>query len=234
MKYLLGFLVGILLGAACAFGLVYLNPLIVGSPAPAGPDSPMLRYSLDESHLLASTHNELVALPVVPADAPRLWESGIRGSWLQALALEDESGGLGAIATRLSVPSVRSNAIMAGLVTDDRWLITLPGRGILFAYGGSNIWPLLKDTALSVDILGREWAGPQRYGMLTSSGGGSAAVIGLSGEFIGLGGALSEVLAIEDYPGKGLAGLNAALDLDLANPDAPDSSGVAGLSEGAD
>ena len=220
MKLLFGLLVGVVLGAVCAGALVYFNPLIVAGQPPGEPKSQAMRYSLSGPHLLASTHNELLPLPVEPDGTPRVWESGVRGSWLQVLALENATGVPGGVATRLSVPSTRSNGLTAGLLTDDQWLITVPGRGTLYAYGGSNVWPVLKDTVLQVDVLGREWAGPRRYSLLRSPAGRVAEVTGLTGDFAGVVGTLAEVLKIGDYPGTGLAGLEAEVELELSAPEA--------------
>lgn len=220
MKLLLGFLTGILLGAACGLGLIYFNPLIGNAPAPDVAGTEPLRYSLNGPHLLASTHNDLLPLPVAPSNAPLLWESGIRGSWLEVLVLEDGTGVPGGIATRLSVPSARSNAVSAGLITDDHWLITVPGRGLLYAHGRSNVWPALKDTVVGVDLLGRKWAGSKRYDLAARPARNGAEVLGLSGEFAGYHGNLNEILEIDGYPEPGFGGLKAEVRLDLIEPEA--------------
>lgn len=219
MKLVFGFLIGVMLGGVCGVSLVYFNPLIstAAPPRVAGTTS-ALRYSLEGPHLLASTHNEVLPLPVVPERTPLVWESGVRGSLLQVLVLEDGTGVPGGIATRLSVPSTRSNGLTAGLITDDQWLITVPGRGILYARGRSNVWPVLKDTILNVDMLGRDWAGPRRYAMSDGQPGSGARIVGLTGELAGYGGALTEVIQIDDYPGVGLRSLKAEVRLDFEAP----------------
>jgi hypothetical protein len=227
MRLLLGFLIGALLGAGCGVGVIYINPLIATAPVPADAGPQALRYSLGGPHLLASTHNELLPLPVTPADTPLLWESGVRGSWLQLLVLEDATGAPGGVATRLNVPAERSNGLTAGLITGDQWLITVPGRGVLYARGRSNVWPIVKDTVVRVDLLGRDWVGPERYDLLSGSTGPGAEVFGISGEFTGQSGTLKEVLELDDYPGTGLAGLRAEVRLDLTGPEEAAQSTVA-------
>jgi hypothetical protein len=217
MKYLLSLVFGLVLGAACASAVVYWNPLSVTDNTSAAGDTPTFRYSLSEPHLLASTHNEFLSLPLMPSSVPLLWESGVRGTSLQVLALSDQSGDLAAVATKLSVPSVESNAVTKGLLIDDYWMITMPGRGSLLVQGQSNIWPLVRDTLLSVDTLGREWAGPANYAPLMGQSGRAALVIGLSGELAIAGGTMAEKIAIDNYSRYGFESLNGALTLNLGH-----------------
>jgi len=95
-------------------------------------------------------------LPVVPADVPLLWEKGIKGSLLTALPLRDAAGRLAAFGTRITVPSAATELLLAGVLVDEFWLISVPGQGSLFMHAVNNEWPLLRDTLVRVDLLRRE------------------------------------------------------------------------------
>lgn len=210
MKYLLGFLIGLLLGCASAAGLIYVNPLIAGGETTAAAAGSSLDYSLSGDGLIASAHNRWPRVPVRPGGIPQLWESGLRGAWLQSFVLRAQDGTPAAVATRLMVPSTASNAIVGGLLTEDHWLITYPGRGSVVAAGASNVWPILRDTLVRVDLLGRAWSGNAEYSMLT---GGAAEVTGVAGSLSGRSGVLTEVVALRDYPSIGFGGLSGRIEI---------------------
>jgi hypothetical protein len=210
MKYVVGLLLGLCLGIGAGAALIYFNPLTrdtaLSGPAPARAFS----YALDGGRLLVSTRDSVPGLPLMPGERPALWERGVRGIVLESFVIDDGDGRAAAVATRLVVPSPDSDGIQAGLLTDDQWLITLPGRGSLIAAGRSNIWPLLRDSVVRVDMLKRDWDGPKTYGMLR---GGSAVITGASGDYLGIRGALTETTTLADYPRTGLAGLTGQVDI---------------------
>jgi hypothetical protein len=210
MKYLFGFLLGLVLGAVCAAALIYFNPLIAGGATPAAATSTSLDYALSGDRLVTSSHNRWSRVPIRPADVQQLWEGGLNGSWLQSFVLSGQNGAAAAVATRLLVPSSASNGVTAGLLTEDYWLITFPGSGTLVAEGRSNVWPVLRDTLLRVDLLGRAWAGRTEYSLLT---GAAAEVTGVAGAFSGRSGVLTEAVALEDYPRTGFGGLSGRIGI---------------------
>lgn len=213
MKYLLALAIGLLLGAATGAALIYFNPMIMGASASPPAAGVSFDYALDGGRrVLVSTRDSVPGLPLTPARQPALWERGIRGSVLESVVLADDSGAAAAVATRLVVPSSASDAVRAGILTDDHWLITLPGRGSVIAAGQSNIWPLLRDSVVRVDLLKRPWEGAKRYSLLR---GGGADVTGASGEYLGIRGVMSESVALDDYAQSGFAGLAGQIGIEL-------------------
>jgi len=210
MKYLFGFLLGVLLGVATAAGLIYFNPLIAGAGSPAVATGSSLGYSLADDRLIASSHNRWPRVPIRPGNVQQLWEGGLNGSWLQSFVLTGQDGAPAAIATRIVAPSSDSNAVLSGILTDDHWLITFPGSGSIVADGSSNVWPLLRDTLVRVDLLRRPWSGATDYSLLT---GGAAEVTGATGVLSGRSGALTEAVTLDDYPRIGFGGLSGRIDI---------------------
>lgn len=217
MKYLLAFLVGILLGAAAAGALVFFNPLIAGSTDARPPAGWTLGYEFPEPSSLLLSHNEQLGLPAIPPDVPLLWESGIKGTVLDVLRLADPDAEAPVLATRVSVPSAAANLVVAGAVVDDYWLVTAPGRGSLFVHGVSNDWPLLRDTVVKVDWLGRDFGNAAAYTPTVGPLGGDGALTGLTGQFAAARGRAFERLEVDRYRGR-FEGVRGELSLLLDDP----------------
>lgn len=202
MKYLLSLVFGILVGTACAAALLFFNPLTRSQGSAAADDAWVLSYSMRPADLWVSTHDDSVDLPVVPADLPLLYEQGIKGSILMAMPLQFSGGQ--AQATRISVPSANTEFLQSGFVTDDYWLVSVPGRGSLFVHAESNQWPLLRDTLVSVNWLRRDWKGAAEYLPTRGPVRAGASVLGLSGEFAGISGHAKERIDVLSYDSSAL------------------------------
>lgn len=218
MKYVLGFVAGLAIGVAAALAALYYNPLTATPLRSRPPTSWALSYSFPDRSSILLTHDEQLKLPLVPADAPRLWEGGIRGAILNELRLEGEDG-VEAVATRISVPSSRTNLVTNGVLVDDYWLVTAPGRGSVFVYDVNNEWSLLKETVGRVDLLRRPWSGRSVYDPTQGPAGGLGMVRGVSGEFAGRRGTARELLGVERYGERGFEEVTGELLLVLE--DAP-------------
>jgi len=216
MKHVLGLIVGLAAGSIAAAALIYFNPLTRNQNAAATNPDWTFNYSLAAGDTWLSTHSNRIDLPVVPADIPSLWETGIKGTLLAAMPLTGGPGASRAAGTRISVPSVQSELIRSGILVDDFWLISVPGEGSVVVHAVNNQWPLLRDTLVRVDWLGRNWAGPGEYGPTRRTRGAQANVVGLTGEFVGIQGRVSEQLALPSYAGN-LAALSGRLSVVLAD-----------------
>lgn len=198
MKYVLTGLAGLLLGAIAAAGVVYFNPLIANRSAPADLAADWrLDYSFPTPGVLSHTHGGALPSPLLPAGVQTLWEETIGAAALTTLPL-DAGGGASLWATRISVPSTKTNLIFNGVVVSDHWLVSMPGAGSLFMTAETNAWPVLKDTYLGVELLGRAWSGRAAYSP-TLRVPGAAAVHGGTGRFAGAAGTFVETLEIGAY-----------------------------------
>lgn len=223
MKYLLSLVFGILAGAAVAATLIYFNPLTRSQGPAAAGEGMAFSWSMKPADLWLSTHDDSVDLPIVPADLPLLYEKGIKGSVLTVMPVQTEAGE--AMATRFSIPSPGTEFIRSGFVTDDYWLVTVPGRGTLFVHGESNQWPMLRDTLVSVDLLRREWSGPASYMPTRGPGRAGARVLGLSGDFTGAIGNAVERVETLNYTSSTLL-LSGELQVELDLPAESDTAGL--------
>ena len=216
MKYAFSLIVGIVLGVIAAVALVYVNPLTRGQSAPIDDPQWVLEYKLAARDNWLSTHDKRLDIPVVPIDAPLLWEHCIRGSLLSAMPLKCSSGAEVAAATRISVPSPESEFLRAGLLVEDYWLISVPGEGTVFLHALSNQWPLLRDTVVRVDWLRRNWSGPGEYDLTQGPVDTRAVVIGLTGIHKGSSGHGHDRLSLESYDGS-LAPLTGQLTIEMGD-----------------
>lgn len=229
MKHVFAGILGLVLGAAAAAALVYVNPLTADGGAPdATADGWRLAWEFPGDGVLTHTHGGALTSGLRPADAPELWEETIRSSVLTSLRLDDARDGTAAWATRISVPSTRTNLLLNGVVLGDYWLISKPGEGALFMTANTNVWPALKDTYLRVDVLRRPWGGPAAYSPTLRSA-DRPAVRGATGAFAGRAGSGSERVEIGRYAAGGrLESLSGRLTLDLdAQPTTAPASGAA-------
>lgn len=214
MKYVVSLFFGLFLGVAAGAALLYFNPLTRSQSSPLSNPQRTLDYKLGADTWL-STHDGRLELPVVPKGVPRLYEDGIRGIWLAAFPLKDESQPGMVAATRISVPSQESELLHAGLVVEDYWLISAPGAGSLFVHARSNQWPLVRDTVIDVDLLGRSFNGPEQYDPTRGPGAGGAEVFGLTGAYEGQRGNARERLSLPSYDGR-LASLDGQLMISMS------------------
>lgn len=218
MKYVISLLVGLIMGAASAAAVLYFNPLTQRQSSPLGNPELSLRYRLSGSDMWLSTHDDRLAIPVVPSDVSLLFEEGIRGTWLSAYRLRADSVPLPVAATRISIPSPDSELLRTGLLVEDYWLVSVPGAGSLLVHAESNQWPLLRDTLVNVDWLGRDYAGPRKYHPTRGPANAAAEVHGLTGAYAGSRGRAREYLSLESYNG-GLSSLSGELMIRMAGSD---------------
>jgi hypothetical protein len=193
-------LAGVSIGVAAGVGLLYVNPL-TGAPAPeAGHFDRVLRYDFPSDGALMLTHAGTAPLPMLPAGVPELWESAIRSTASGLVAVAEGDGEPPAVASKITVPSRRTDLLASGVVLDDNWLVTLPGEGSLFVLGDSNVWPAVKENLVSVRVFGRSWAGPRSYRTTEGPGvRGTALVVGATGRFKSVQGSAMERFQLTEF-----------------------------------
>lgn len=219
MKYLFVAIVGLVLGAALAGGVLYVNPLAERSaPMPNATDR-VLHYSLPDQVLEFAVGEDARLFGQDTGD-DSLWEETIDRAAVLGLVLNDGSNQPAALASRLLSTSPDTDLLVSGVLVSDFWLVTVPGEGTFFVHADSNAWPFLKETLLPVWYLERPWSGPAEYWPTVGPGADdTATVVGVTGAFRG-----SEGSAIEHYEVttldrvRNLALAKGELHLNLAGP----------------
>ena len=219
MKYLLVAILGLVLGAAAAGVLVYLNPLAEGAaPAPSASDR-VLRYSLPDDVLEFAVGDD-ARLFAQDTGGDSLWEETVDRTAVLGLALSDASNQPAALASRLMSMSAESDLLLRGLLVEDYWLVTIPGEGTLFVHADSNAWPFLKERLLPVWYFDQPWDGPAEYWPTVGPGADeSGDVIGVAGSFRDSAGSAVERYEITALdPARKLALADGEIHLNLPGP----------------
>lgn len=219
MRYLLVAIVGLVLGAAAAGALLYVNPLAEKSGAPPNPAARVLEYSLPD-HVLDLSVGQDARLFGQDTGDDGLWEETIDRAAVLGLVLNDSDSRPAAIASRLIVTSEETDLLLRGMLVADHWLVTIPGEGTLFVQADSNAWPFLKETLVPVWYFDRPLEGPAEYWPTVGPlGDDSARVVGLTGALRG-----SKGSAVERYevaaldPARRLALAKGEIHLTLTGP----------------
>jgi hypothetical protein len=215
MKYVLGIVIGAVLGFVLGLGALYVNPMTGAGPAQPS-DGWTFSYAYPDGGSLLLTHRGMRGLPLQPSGAPRLWERSIDDSVLNVLLLHGANGAPDAVATRLAKPSRRTDLLLNGAIVDDYWLVTVPGRGSFFVQSDDNFWPLLKDT-LVPRLFGHLGRAAASYSPTVGPApGGRAVVFGAGGGFAAMRGSAAESYASIGVNGRhGLQRVSGRLQVDF-------------------
>ena len=219
MRGLVVFVVGLLLGAAAAAGLLYLNPL-ANPDAPAVGDEQWLSYDSPVETNLILTHSGDLPLRMNPPTVPELWESTIDGTSVLLVALRDADGGLFGFGTRLTALSEQTDLLLTGVAVDSIWTVSAPGRGILFVIQRENAWPIIKEVVLPTVLFSRGWRGTKGYAVTTGpTPSGHGLVLGATGQFRDQRGRAQERYELRSYSAsEGPVQMSAELGIALSSP----------------
>ncbi len=216
MKYLITLLLGFAVGGAMAAGILYVNPLTtgVGSPLPDADD--VFAYSSPVTSELAFASDGLSRLASYPDGVPNFWETAIVKSALSVVVLRDEGGAPVGVASRVSYPAESTELLTAGVLLNDEWLVSVPGRGSFFISSQANWWPFIKGTVIPVWYFGQPSPGTIVVAPTVgpdASGYGVAA--GATGAYVGQFGSTAEHYVVREFDDRvGLRAVDAVLRVD--------------------
>jgi hypothetical protein len=194
MRYVLVAILGLAIGAACAFGVLYFNPFSADAGATPTASDRVFRYSLPDDVLEFSLGEDAHFLGQA-ASRDGLWEETIDRAAVLGLALADSAGQPVAVASRLMIASTDTDLLLRGVLVADHWLVTVPGEGTLFLRADVNAWPFVRNTLLPAWYLERPWQGPEEYWPTVGPGAdGGGTAVGIAGAFAG-----SEGRVVERY-----------------------------------
>jgi len=211
MRYLISLLVGLAVGAAAFFALLYFNPLTSQnklSPLSVTDDELIsLNYSVVATDSLIYTNDGESQVMPHPAKVLQLWEKPVRRTDALATVLRDSRNQVAGIGLKISSDSESTNILNGEAIVDSVWHIYLPGRGSFFIEQKENYWAYLREVVLPAHwSSGDNWRGTWN-GNLTSGPGalGTSRVIGGSGEFaalesVGVESLLAKAYSVEQGP----------------------------------
>lgn len=205
MKYFFSLLVGVAVGVAAFFALLYYNPLTSqNSLSPLSVSDKeliSLNYSAVAADALIYTNDGESRVAPHPAKVLQLWEPPIRSTDAMATVLADSRNQEVGLGIKISSDSERTNILNGEAIVDSVWHIYLPGRGSLFVEQSENYWGYLREIVLPAHwSSGDNWRGIWNGNITAGPGAlGTARVIGGSGEFSGLETEGVESLAAKAY-----------------------------------
>jgi hypothetical protein len=219
MRHLFVAIAGLMLGAAAAGAVLYVNPLSEKAAAQPPATDRVLHYSLPDQ-VLEFAVGEDARVFGHDTGEDNLWEETIDRTAVLGLLLNDAANQPAAVASRLMATSADTDLLLRGVLVSDHWLVTIPGEGTLFVRAESNAWPFLKNTLLPVWYLDRPWRGPAQYWPTVGPGSDENGVaLGITGAFRGSEGSVIEHYEISALdPKREVALARAELHLNLPGP----------------
>lgn len=233
-RYIIGLILGLLLGAMSAAALLYLNPLAgTGALSPVQvSDNELiaLRYSAVPKDAILYTNDGESGSAPHPAKVLQLWEEPIRQSDVLVTVLADGRNDPVGVGVKFMSDSERTRIVNGEILVDSVWHIQLPGRGSLFVAQTENYWDYMTDIVVPAHWSSADnWKGTW-YGNMTVGPGslGTGFVTGGSGEFAGVESEAVESLSARAYSvANGPVAMEGQLTIEIAaNPAL--SSGLTG------
>lgn len=225
-KYVVSLVIGLLVGVAVTFLLLYFNPF--ASRATLSPlavsDHEMitLYYPAVAAESIAYTNDGESQVDPHPAKVLQLWEGPIDDTTVMVSLLKDSRSQIAGIGIKFSSESETSNIFNAQANVDSVWHIFLPSRGSLFIQQTENYWDYLREIVVPAYwSSGDNWRGVW-HGILTSGPGalGTARVVGGSGEFAGTESEAVESLSAQAYSVEhGPVAMTGELTVEIPSPE---------------
>jgi hypothetical protein len=227
MKYLISLVVGIVLGAAAIFMLLYYNPFMAQnklSPLSVTDNELIsLEYSTVAANSLIYTNDGESQIAPYPAKVLQLWERSVRQTSALATVLKNSRNQTVGIGIKFSSDSESTRILNGEAIVDSVWHIYLPGRGSLFIEQQENYWGYLREIVIpAYRSSGDSWRGIWN-GNTTSGPGvlGTATVVGGSGKFEGLQTEGVEALTAKAYSvDRGPVAIDGNITIEMPRPEA--------------
>ena len=192
MKYVVSLVVGLLVGVAVTFLLLYFNPFAsqttLSPLAVSDHEMVTLNYPAVAAESIAYTNDGESQVDPHPAKVLQLWEGPIDDTTVMVSLLKDSRSEIAGIGIKFSSKSETSNIFNAQANVDSVWHIFLPSRGSLFIQQTENYWDYLREIVIPAYwSSGDNWRGQWTRNITTGPGAlGTARVVGGSGDFEGM------------------------------------------------
>lgn len=186
MKYLLSLVVGALLGAAIAMGLLAINPLFdppAARESRSGDHELMLEIAGGDARVVFTSSTQFLGLGAMPSGAIAPDVVGAR-TMVSASLLSSPDKRKFAYVARLANLTAQGKPIAGSLIVNNALHVFVPGEGSFAVISKDDIGGLVRKSFLSTLFTG-SWIG--EVGSQTTVGprGDKAQVIGLSGRYAG-------------------------------------------------
>lgn len=227
MKYLVALMLGLVVGAAAFFALLYFNPLTANtrlSPLSVSDNQVItFNYSAVATDALVYTNDGESQVTPHPARVLQLWEPTVRRTDATAMVLRDSRNRPAAIGIKFSSDSESTRVLNGEVLVDSVWHVYAPGQGSLFVEQQENYWNYLRDIVIPARwSSGNNWRGNWSSSITSGPGAlGTSRVVGGSGIFAGLESGGVESLSAKAYSVEfGPVAMDAELAIEIPRRDA--------------
>jgi len=192
MKYLISFVIGLLLGAAALVVALYFNPFLAKpgiSPLAVSDDRVFeLSYSAVPADTLLYTNDGNSNIRPHPDRVAELWEPAVADTTATVTMLEDARGNVAGLGIKFMSASESTSLLDGQAIANSVWHVYLPREGTFMIDQTENYWTYLRDVVIPARWNSADsWRGTYRELMTNGPGSlGTARLVGGSGRFEGL------------------------------------------------
>ncbi|MEO1036755.1 MAG: hypothetical protein AAFX44_14455 [Pseudomonadota bacterium] len=203
MKNLLVFLLGVVIGLAIVWAVIWYNPLDRGAidvPIDVDERTLVLEYDSPISGSIYYVNSGLEKLPRNPASQDALFFPSQRGAHVSVHALKNRRGEPVALGIKHFALAEDTALLPARAHVNGAWQILIPGAGGFFIESQENYWPFLRAVLLPAAFGNGNWQG--RYesdSTIGPTGTFEAVMVGASGLFADRTGLAKETLAVTEF-----------------------------------
>jgi hypothetical protein len=222
IKYIAGFVLGIVLGALATVSLLYFNPLAARNPlsplSVSNNEILSLGYSAVPTDSIVYTNNGESRILPYPEKVRELWEAPIRHSEVLVTVVKDSRNNPAGIGIKFSSDSEKTRLINGEALVDSAWHIHLVERGSLFVEQTENHWNFIRQIMVPAHwSSANHWKGVWNGNLTVGPGAlGTAAVFGGTGEFAGLESEAVEAVSATAYSvSQGPVAMEGRLTIDI-------------------
>jgi len=205
MKYLVSFLIGLLLGAALFAAGMYYNPFtereLVSPLAVVDEEHLDITFNAVPGEMILYTDNGESNVNTHPDRVAELWEPAVVDTRIAVVLIEDSRGNVAGLGIKFSTDSEQTALINSRALVNSAWHIYIPGQGTLLVDQIENYWSYLREIVVPARwSSGDNWKG-SFFRIMTQGPGalGTARVTGGNGKFDGMTSEAVESLTVRAY-----------------------------------
>lgn len=184
MRYIIGFIFGVVPGALGTALLLVVNPLFDGDPVAPGASAAIeLSVAGQDAVTVFRTGT---GYPWVPAEPASVAEPAVDGTRSAVRVMLASAGAPERVAyvARVSTLTREGRPLFGEIIEQSLWHVVVPGSGSFFVLGNDDLWGFARRMALPL-ARGNDFRGKVAFDTTIGPERGGARVVGLTGEYAG-------------------------------------------------
>ncbi len=182
MKYIIGIMLGSIVGVLLAVAALLYNPFFDGKDA-ASPSATSLGFAVAGQGAVAviRTANGYPWVAQQPASIALPNIEGTRSAVSVLLASADDNRTVAYVA-RVRSLTARGKPLFGEMIEESVWYVVVPGKGTFLVHTEDNLWGFSRELTLPM-LRGETWRGKLMFDTTVGPLAGRGEVIGLSGDY---------------------------------------------------